>query len=127
MTGKKRLFSKMQRWGFPRGSVVKNPPANAGDMVRSLVWEDPTMPQSNQAMDHNYCACAPGALLCIERSQYKKPESPTRQETPLAATRESLCAATKTHHSQKKKLNNKSLKYIYTLVCTCHFKIRLFC
>ena len=27
--------------GFPRGSVVKNPPASAGDVVRSLVWEDP--------------------------------------------------------------------------------------
>ena len=27
--------------GFPGGSVVKNPPAGAGDMVRSLVWEDP--------------------------------------------------------------------------------------
>ena len=27
--------------GFPGGSVVKNPPANAGDMVRSLGWKDP--------------------------------------------------------------------------------------
>ena len=27
--------------GFPGGSVVKNPPANAGDMVWSLCWEDP--------------------------------------------------------------------------------------
>ena len=30
--------------GFPGGSVVKNPPANAGDMrtrVQSLGWEDP--------------------------------------------------------------------------------------
>ena len=27
--------------GFPGGSVVKNPPAGAGDMVQSLVWEDP--------------------------------------------------------------------------------------
>ena len=28
------------RGGFPRGSVVKNPPARAGDM--GLIWEDPT-------------------------------------------------------------------------------------
>ena len=28
-------------WGFPGGSVVKNPPANAGDKVRSLGLEDP--------------------------------------------------------------------------------------
>ena len=27
--------------GFPAGSSVKNPPANAGDLVRSLSWEDP--------------------------------------------------------------------------------------
>ena len=26
--------------GFPGGSVVKNLPANAGDMVQSLLWED---------------------------------------------------------------------------------------
>ena len=26
---------------FPGGAMVKNPPANAGDTVRSLVWEDP--------------------------------------------------------------------------------------
>ena len=27
--------------GFPDGSVVKNPPANAGDVGLSLGWEDP--------------------------------------------------------------------------------------
>ena len=27
-------------WGFPDGSVVKNPPANAGDGGQSLGWED---------------------------------------------------------------------------------------
>ena len=27
--------------GFPGGSLVKNPPANAGDTVWSLCWEDP--------------------------------------------------------------------------------------
>ena len=26
---------------YSRGSVVKNLPANAGDVVRSLGWEDP--------------------------------------------------------------------------------------
>ena len=26
---------------FPGGSLVKNPPANAGDTVQSLTWEDP--------------------------------------------------------------------------------------
>ena len=27
--------------GFPDGSVVENPPANAGDTVQSLSWEYP--------------------------------------------------------------------------------------
>jgi len=27
--------------GFPGGSVVKNPPANAGDMGSPLGWENP--------------------------------------------------------------------------------------
>ena len=27
--------------GFPCGSIVKNPPANARDWVPSLGWEDP--------------------------------------------------------------------------------------
>ena len=29
-------------WGLPGGSMVKNPPTNAGDMVHSLVREDHT-------------------------------------------------------------------------------------
>ena len=28
---------------FPGGAVDKNPPANAGTQVRSLVWEDSTV------------------------------------------------------------------------------------
>ena len=32
----------MGSWDFPGGPVVKNPPANAGDMGLILVWEDPT-------------------------------------------------------------------------------------
>ena len=30
----------MYYWGFSGGSVVKNPPANAGDVVQSLRQED---------------------------------------------------------------------------------------
>ena len=34
---------KIMFWDFPGGAVVKNPPSNAGDAVRSLVRElDPT-------------------------------------------------------------------------------------
>ena len=38
---------------FPGGSVVKNPPANAGDTVRSLIWEDPTCSGTTKPV-HNY-------------------------------------------------------------------------
>ena len=31
----------MYIWGFPGGFMVKNPPANAGDVGSSLGWEDP--------------------------------------------------------------------------------------
>ena len=32
---------------FPGGSVVKNPPANAGTQVGSLIQEHPTIPRNN--------------------------------------------------------------------------------
>ena len=28
----KNILNTIKHWGFPGGSVVKNPPANAGDM-----------------------------------------------------------------------------------------------
>ena len=46
----------MNRWtkrdemeGFPGGSVVQNLSANAGDTVRSLIWEDATEQLSPRA------------------------------------------------------------------------------
>ena len=41
-------------WGFPGGTVVKNPPANAGTQVRALVWEDPTCQGGTKPVRHNY-------------------------------------------------------------------------
>ena len=35
------LKTHVHNWGFPGGSVVKNSPANAGDMALSLDREDP--------------------------------------------------------------------------------------
>ena len=40
--------------GFPGGAVVKNPPANAGDMVQALVQEDPTCHGATKPVSHNY-------------------------------------------------------------------------
>ena len=43
-----------ERWGFPGGAVVKNPPANAGTRVRALVREDPTCRGVIKPVRHNY-------------------------------------------------------------------------
>ena len=39
----KKGIIRVPACGFPGGSVVKNPPANAGTWVRSLVREDATV------------------------------------------------------------------------------------
>ena len=44
--------------GFPGGSVVKNPPANARDMGLILDPGDPTCCRAAKPMHHNYWACA---------------------------------------------------------------------
>ena len=41
---KKKFFFNLKKRveeGFPGGSVVKNPPANAGDVVQSLIGKNP--------------------------------------------------------------------------------------
>ena len=35
----------------------KNPPANVGERVRALVWEDPTCHGATKPVGHNYWAC----------------------------------------------------------------------
>ena len=40
--------------GLCPGSVVKNPPANVGDMVQSLIQEDPTCCGATKPVGHNY-------------------------------------------------------------------------
>jgi len=37
----RNMGSQCQVWGFPGGSVIKNPPANARNMGSILSWEDP--------------------------------------------------------------------------------------
>ena len=93
-----------------------------GTRVRSLVREDPTCRGATKAMRRNYRACALepvshkyGAhvpqllkpthlepMLCNKRShRNEKPVHRKEEKLPLAATRESPCAATKTQCSQK--------------------------
>ena len=44
--------------GFPGGLVVKNPPANAGDMGLIPVQEDATCCGVTKSLRHKYWACA---------------------------------------------------------------------
>ena len=54
----KTSSQKIKSRHFPGGAVVKNPPANAGDMGSSSVWEDPTCLKATKPMCHSYWACA---------------------------------------------------------------------
>ena len=40
--------------GFPGGSVVQNPPANAGDTVQFLMQKDPTCCRATKFVCYNY-------------------------------------------------------------------------
>ena len=52
-------YLKLDFRDFPGGTMVKNPPANAGGTrVRSLVREDLTCRRATKPMRHNYWACS---------------------------------------------------------------------
>ena len=94
-----------------------------GTPVRALVREDPTCRGATKPMCHNYWACTlePTShnswtrmpqllkLTCLEPMLHdkrshrnEKPAYLNEEEPPLATTRESPHAATKTQHSQNK-------------------------
>ena len=41
-------------WDFPGGAVVKNPPANVGDTVQSLVWGSPSYCRATKPVHLKY-------------------------------------------------------------------------
>ena len=107
------------RWlkGFPGGSVVKNPPANAGDTGsipdpgRSHVpWSNEA--QASQLQSNEPVLYSPGASttkanvprsLCSatrEATVLRSPHTDAREEPPLATTREKP-AEQQRQHSQK--------------------------
>ena len=71
-------LSKKIVGAFLGGLVVKNPPANIGDMVQSLVQEDPTRRATTKPMLYKYWACV-WHLLKPVRPGARAP----RQEKPL--------------------------------------------
>ena len=48
------LSKKKKMRGFPGGSVVKNPPANAGDTGSIPDLADPTYCEATKPMHYNY-------------------------------------------------------------------------
>ena len=103
------------KWGFTGGAVVKNPPANAGDtgscpgLGRShMLWSNKAC--APQLLSLHSRACKPQLLkpvhlkpvFCNKRSHLnKKPAYHNEEWPPLATTKESPRAATKTQHSHK--------------------------
>ena len=71
-------------WVFPDGTVVKNPPANAGDTgVRALVREDPTCRGATKPMHHNYWACKPQLLKPVRLEPMLHNKRSHRNEKPV--------------------------------------------
>ena len=97
--------------------MVKNPPANAGATVWSLVQEDPTCHRATKHMSHNYGAHGLQPLkpmcprACVQQ-QEKPPQweagAPQWSVAPHSPQLEKAHAATKTQHSQKQ--TNQSIK-----------------
>ena len=102
--------------GFPSSSVVKNPPASAGDRVSTPDMGRSHMPRTTKPVHHSYWAYMPQLLKpvpCTRRShRNEKPHTTPREQPPLAATRKKkkAHAAAKTQNSQKINFLNYFLK-----------------
>jgi len=57
--------------GFPGGPVVKNPPANAGDLGLIPGWgaKSPHVTEATQSGHYNYQACALWSLPATNREK----------------------------------------------------------
>ena len=110
--GEKKKFKKVA-WDFPGSVVVKNPPANAGDMGSIPGLGGPHTWQSNLAREPQLLSLCSKAwepqLLkrpCLRACVPEKPPqgeacAPQPESGPRWLQLEKAQAATKTHHSQK--------------------------
>ena len=99
------MRKKSKKRGFPGGSEVKKSSANVADTC--------SIPDPGRCHNYGAHSRAPRAAtaealelesLCSasrEATAVRSPCTTTRQEPPLAATREKACIAMKTQHRQK--------------------------
>ena len=95
--------SRNQQLGFHSGPVVKNPPANAGTWVRSLVQEDPTCHKATKPMGLSCWAHVPRVwALQQEKPLQQEAHTPQLESSPRPPKlKESTHTTMKTQHSQK--------------------------
>ena len=95
--------SRSQQLGFHSGPVVKNPPANAGTWVQSLVQEDPTCHKATKPMGHSCWAHVPRArALQQEKPLQQEAHTPQLESSPRPPKlKESAHTTMKTQQSQK--------------------------
>ena len=112
-------------WGFPGDSLVKNPPASAGEVNAIPGLGGSHMPQGNWALaalgpgSHNPWAHVPHALACAP--QEKPPNwgtwAPQLEQPPLTVTRES--PGSSEDPAQPNKLKPKRLLWMWVDQCFC--------
>ena len=82
---------------------MKNPPANAGDMNRCLIQEDPTCQGATKPMGPKYRS--PRTLepetATREGLAARGPHRATREQPPPATAREKAVTATEAQHGHK--------------------------
>ena len=106
-------------WGFPGGSVVKNPPADAGDTCSIPGPEGSQVPRSKQArVSQLLRLCSRAAAAAAEAPgahalQQEKPAHPDQRGTPTRHSRREARAAEKTQYSPSKQ---KLIKFKRTLL-----------
>ena len=91
-------------WGFPGGAVVENLPASAGDTGSNPGLGRSHMPRSNWAREPQLLSLRVWSLCSARNKRGHGSERPAHRDeewSPLATTRESPPAETKTQHSHK--------------------------
>ena len=100
---KRKKERKREREGFPGGAVVENLPANAGHGGSSPGLGGSHVPQSDWAREPQLLSLRVWSLCSAtgEAAIVRGPRTVMRGGPPLAATRESPSAETRTQHSHE--------------------------